>query len=94
MKTRTLAAIVLAVVALGILGFGARSLARVWQMKHEVNGLEREIAGLRIETEQLTATVTRLKSDPETLEQLAREKLGLVKPGEKVLMLPPSPGAR
>jgi cell division protein FtsB len=34
--------------------------------------------------------VTRLRTDPDYIEQVAREDLGLVKPGEKVLKLPPS----
>ena len=73
---------------------GGQSLARVWQMKHEVESLEREIVTLRAETGRLTATVNRLRTDPDFIEQVAREDLGLVKPGERVLKLPPSPGQR
>jgi cell division protein FtsB len=83
----------LAAVALVILGVAAQSLGRVWHMKQEVDGLEREIATLRAETDRLAAAVSRLRSDPESIEQVAREELGLVKPGERVLKLPPS-GAR
>jgi len=56
--------------------------------------LEREIVTLRAETGRLTATVNRLRTDPDFIEQVAREDLGLVKPGERVLKLPPSPGQR
>jgi cell division protein FtsB len=80
--------------ALLTLGYGGQSLARVWHMKSEVESLEREISTLRAETGRLTALVTRLRSDPELIEQVAREDLGLVKPGERVLKLPPSPGQR
>ena len=76
------------------LGYGGQSLARVWHMKHEVESLEREISTLRAETGRLTALVMRLRSDPDLIEQVAREDLGLVKPGERVLKLPPSPGPR
>jgi cell division protein FtsB len=72
------------------LAFGGQSLARVWQMKREVEGMEREIATLRAETGKLMEVVTRLRTDPDYIEQVAREDLGLVKPGEKVLKLPPS----
>ena len=41
---------------------------------------------------ELTAEVDRLRSDPEFIEQMARERLGLVKPGDRVYKLPPSPG--
>jgi cell division protein FtsB len=63
-----------------VLGYGGQSLARVWHMKREV--------------ESLTALVTRLRTDPELIEQVAREDLGLVKPGERILKLPPSPPQR
>ncbi len=72
------------------LGYGGQSLARVWHMKLEVESLEREISTLRAETGRLTALVTRLRSDPDFIEQVAREDLGLVKPGDRVLKLPPS----
>jgi cell division protein FtsB len=77
-----------------VLTYGGQSLARVWQMKHEVESLEREISTLRAETGRLSALVGRLRNDPDFIEQVAREDLGLVKPGEKVLKLPPSPGQR
>jgi cell division protein FtsB len=91
---RALVLTALGAAALLTLTYGGQSLARVWQMKHEVESLEREIVTLRAETGRLTALVTRLRSDPDLIEQVAREDLGLVKPGEKVLKLPPSPGQR
>ena len=56
------------------------------------DALEREVAVLRAETGRLTAEVDRLRSDPEYIEQMARERLGLVKPGDRVYKLPPTPG--
>jgi cell division protein FtsB len=61
-------------------------------MKAEVAHLEQEIGQLRGEADRLSAAITRLRSDPDYIEQVAREALGLVKPGERVLKLPPSPG--
>jgi cell division protein FtsB len=78
--------------AVVLLGYGGQSLARVWQMKAEVAHLEQEIGQLRGEADRLSAAITRLRSDPDYIEQVAREALGLVKPGERVLKLPPSPG--
>jgi cell division protein FtsB len=91
---RALGVTALAVSALAILGYGGQSLSRAWQMKREVEGLEREIAALRAETTELQAVVARLRSDPDSIEKVAREALGLVKPGERVLKLPPSPGGQ
>jgi len=93
MSRRALAAGALAVVVLAVLGYGAQSLGRVVQMKRDVDGLEREIASLRAETDRLSEAVGKLRSDPEAIERIAREELGLVKPGERVLKLPSS-GAR
>ena len=93
-KARALGTTALAVAALGIVGFGGQSLARAWHIMRDVESLEREITGLRAETAALSAAVARLRSDPDSIEQAARELLGLVKPGERVLKLPPSPGGQ
>ncbi|HEX7788190.1 MAG TPA: septum formation initiator family protein [Methylomirabilota bacterium] len=94
MSRRGLVLSLSAVATVMVLAYGGQSLARVWHMKTEVESLEREIVSLRAETGRLTALVTRLRSDPDFIEQVAREDLGLVKPGEKVLKLPPSAGQR
>jgi len=94
MSPRALGISALALSAIAIVGYGGQSLTHVWRMKREVEGLEREIAGLRTETAELQAAVARLRSDPEAIEKLARETLGFVKPGERVLKLPPSSGGQ
>ena len=84
----------LALAAFAIVAYGAQSLTRAMQMRHEVESLEHEIAGLRAETAELQVRVSHLRSDPEAIEKLAREVLGFVKPGERVLKLPPSSGGQ
>ncbi len=91
---RVLGTTALAVAALAIVGYGGQSLTRVWQMKHEVEGLEREIAGLRAATTTLEDAVSRLRSDPDAIEKVAREELGFIMPGERVFKLPPSHGGQ
>ena len=91
MKGRALRAGALALAALGILVYGGSSLARVWKMKQEVESLERDIGALRSEADRLSTDIDQLRTDPEALEKAARA-IGLVKPGEKVLKLPPTPG--
>ena len=66
----------------------------MWTLKKEVESLEREVGALRTETARLTADVDRLRTDPDYIEQIARDKLGLVKPGDRVLKLPPVSGHR
>lgn len=68
---------------------GLTSLAQQWwQMKGvtaEVTQLNDEIKKMKVKNEQLREEVTKLNSKS-YVERVAREKLGLVKPGEKVLL--------
>jgi len=84
----------LVLAALAVLIFGGQSLARAWRTMREVASSERDLATLRAETAALSAAVSRLRSDPDAIEREAREKLGLVKPGERVLRLPSSSGGQ
>jgi cell division protein FtsB len=93
-SVRLLRTVVLAVLAISLAAYGGQSLTRVWALKKEVESLEREVGALRADTARLTAEVDRLRTDPEYIEQIAREKLGLVKPGERVYKLPPASGSR
>jgi cell division protein FtsB len=93
-SARTAGTAALAVAALCIMAYGAQSLTRVLQIRRDVQGLERQIAALRSETAELRATVAKLRSDPDAIEKLAREVLGFVKPGDRVLKLPPSSGGQ
>jgi len=81
----------LALAMTALIVYGGKGLVRVWQMKREVEGQERALQRLRAETERLTRTVDRLREDPAQIEKLAREELGYVKKGEKVLKFPPTP---
>jgi len=91
---RTLGITALVLAAVVSVGIGGQSLTRVWQIKSEVETLERQIAGLRAENAQLQAEVAELRSDPDAIERIAREKLGLIKPGDRVYKLPPTPGGQ
>jgi len=91
---RLLRTAVMAVLAVSLAVYGGQSLTRVWALKKEVETLEREVGALRADAARLTAEVDRLRTDPEYIEQIAREKLGLVKPGERVYKLPPASGSR
>ena len=50
--------------------------------------LETRIAETRARSEKLQARIERLKHDPGMLERLAREDLGLVRPGDVIVELP------
>ena len=91
---RLLGTAALAVLAVSFVAYGGQSLSRAWTLKKEVDSLEREVDALRADTARLTAEVDRLRTDPDYIEQIARDKLGLVKPGDRVLKLPPAAGIR
>ncbi|HHX78085.1 MAG TPA: septum formation initiator family protein [Firmicutes bacterium] len=58
--------------------------ARYFQLKGEVNSLMQDVDRLREENDLLKEEVELLK-DPEYLEELARSRLGMIRPGEVVL---------
>lgn len=63
----------------------ARELYKQWQ---EVKGLEKELSSVRRQNEKLKEEVERLKTDA-YIEQQARARLGLVKPGEQAYVIVP-----
>ena len=83
----------LAVLAVSFAAYGGQSLTRVWTLKKKSEPRARG-GRLRVETARLTADVDRLRTDPDYIEQIARDKLGLVRPGDRVLKLPPASGSR
>ena len=82
------------VLALALVVYGGSGLLRVWRLKQEVEVLEREIGALREEAQALARTAEALRSDPAAVEKLAREELGYVRPGERVLKFPRTPSDR
>ena len=63
---------------------GNRSVLRLYQMHRDRTVLEREIEQLAAANAALAEEVRALRTDPAKAEAIAREELGLVKPGEQV----------
>lgn len=82
-KATLLLLMVAAVLALSI--NPARELWRQWQ---EMRRLEADLGTLRTENEKLRRELERLKTDA-YIEQEARARLGLVKPGERAYVIVP-----
>ncbi len=78
--------LVLACLVLGAL-FGDRGFLHLLEERRRSQALERDIASLRTENLALAAAVASLRSDPGTIEKLAREELGLVHPSEVVFLV-------
>lgn len=63
-----------------------------YEHQREVQTLEAELAGLKERNGELREQVDELKT-PEGVEELARETLGLVKPGEQAYVVTGDTGA-
>jgi len=67
--------------------FGDRGLLELFKARQEIESLDREIVTLRTQNQSLLEEIRALKTSPLAVERLARENLGLVKPGEIVLLI-------
>ncbi len=73
---------------------GERGLIGLIQMRQTRAALAREVERLTATNAALADEVRALRTDPGRLEAIAREELGLVKPGELVYefrVVPPTP---
>ncbi len=74
---------------LGLLALGGiKSYRDLTQARERVDALELQIQAAEDRIESLKQEIRQLQGDPQTLERRAREDLGLVKPGELVILLP------
>ncbi|MBI4476164.1 MAG: septum formation initiator family protein [Acidobacteria bacterium] len=66
---------------------GDKGLLAIAQARREYNALAAKIEALRAENDRLREQARRLREDPETIEEIARRELGLIRPGEKVFIV-------
>ena len=90
MNRHLLVAALALVVGSGLAIYGGAGVIRVRAMHGEIRRLESEITTLRAQTDQLAATVHKLRHDPAYIEKLAREDFGYVREGDTVLKFPPT----
>jgi|SRR5262249_29614763 len=75
--------------------FGKKGYLAVRSMKQQNEELSHKIEQLKKENGQTMEEIKALKSDPKTIEKIAREELGLVKPGEiKITTGKPEPSSK
>jgi len=67
---------------------GDNGLVALWRLRADTASLEAEVEWLRDERVRLVDEARRLREDPLTIEEVARRELGLVKPGERVVLVP------
>jgi cell division protein FtsB len=76
------------VMMMGLAVWGDRGLLAMWRKHHELDVLAREIETIEQENAVLAREMQRLRKDPQYIEKIAREELGLVRPGEIVFEFP------
>jgi cell division protein FtsB len=68
--------------------FNEKGALQVQDQAKKLDVIESDIIRLDNENKKLTTEIQALRTDPTTIEKLAREELKLVKPGEVVLVTP------
>jgi len=80
---------VIAIIAL-LLGalFGDRGYLHLVEKRERTEALTREVSRLEEENGRLAGQIQALRTEPDAIEKIAREELGLARPGEKVFLVP------
>jgi cell division protein FtsL len=67
--------------------FGDRGILQLVSQRERAEAMAREIDEMREENTRLAQEIRALQADPRAVERLAREELGLARPGEKVFVI-------
>jgi cell division protein FtsB len=71
--------------------FGNHGVLAMRRSQQEAREVQRQINQMNEENRQLEERVKALKTDPQAIERIAREEMGLARPGEYIFKLPPKP---
>ena len=71
--------------------FGTHGVLAMRRAQNEAARVKREIEQIDQENRRLEDNVKSLRSDPEAIERIAREEMGLARPGEYIFKLPLKP---
>jgi cell division protein FtsL len=72
--------------------FGTHGLIAMRRAQQEAARVQKQIDQINEENRRLQERVKALKTDPQTIERIAREEMGLARPGEYIFKIPPRPG--
>jgi cell division protein FtsB len=70
--------------------FGTHGVLAMRRAQKQAAGIQKKIEQLNQQNQQLEARVKALKTDPEAVERIAREEMGLAKPGEYIFKVAPN----
>lgn len=74
--------------------FGAHGLMAMHRSKVQMRDVQAQIERLDKENQELQQRIKRLKTDPSAVEQIARDRMGLARPGEFIFQMPAKPDAK
>ena len=72
--------------------FGTHGVLAMRRSQQQAAEVQKEIEQLNQENKKLQDRVRSLKSDPAAIERIAREEIGLARPGEYIFKIDPKPG--
>jgi cell division protein FtsB len=87
---RTILALALLLLAIHDV-FGEHGLLAMRRTQSQMKELRGEIDRLNQENSDLSKQVQALRTDPKAVERIAREEMGLARPGEMIFKLPDQP---
>lgn len=68
--------------------FGAHGFLAMRRLEKDIKEARQEIDRLNSENRDLAEQVKALRSDPHLIEKIARDELGLVRPGDVIIRIP------
>ena len=74
--------------------FGAHGLMAMHRSKTKMREVQAQIDQLDRENQQLQQKIHQLKTDPSAIEKIARDRMGLARPGEFIFQMPAKHGAK
>ena len=74
--------------------FGKKGVMELRRSRRVLAERTERIRALEAEMSRLEMEVLRLERDPRAVEKQAREQLGLIEPGEKVVVVPGPPAVK
>jgi cell division protein FtsB len=70
--------------------FGTHGFLAMLRTQQEIKQIRQQIGKINAENKSLSNEVNALKTDPKAIERIAREDMGLARPGELIYKLPDS----
>jgi cell division protein FtsB len=68
--------------------FGPHGFIAMRRTQKEIEQIREQIGKVNNENKSLTEQVNSLKTDPKSIERIAREEMGLARPGELIFKIP------